>query len=378
MHEGGSSPLQNRNTPSLQKIIYDKFSLLTNGLQVEKSAVLFLQQDTLQYGYYKGIAGGIDLVLPGEIHVSAPIKERYVINSLYSLSASDSGLMLNRDGLPLYHVEYIQAPCFFGQKNADGVEYSKFGRIYTDRLGISVVKGCKYALKKKGCRFCEIATKDTISLNSLSGVKELITYCENEKSIDFKHILLTGGSGFTEMWKDVLSFIEGVASYTTRPIYYMTTPLPKIKLQALHNAGVAEIGMNIEFWDRALAKEIMPGKGEIPKATYLESLKNAVEMFGSRGEVRSLVIVGLESMENTLLAVDTLSRIGVMPILSPFRALEKTPMQSWTEPDTSVLYETWEASQSICEKHGMTLGPLCKACQNNTVTAPVNDTYRYY
>lgn len=38
----------------------------------------------------------------------------------------------------------------------------------------------------------------------------------------------------------------------------------------------------------------------------------------------------------------------------------------------------WEEGQAICERYGVTLGPLCVACQNNTIALPVNEAYCHY
>lgn len=366
------------NSKLSHQVVRDKFNLLTQGVKISNQARRILGETTVRYAESKGIAGGVDLILPGEIHVSTPISSKYTTDSIYTLDGKDKELILKRGEKNLYPVSHILAPDTIHSTNEDGVALAKFGKIYTDRLGISIVKGCKYALVGKGCKFCEIGTKEKMSLNSLSGVKELIQYCEDTPSVNFRHILLTGGCGFAEMWDETFQFIKEVGKCTNRPIYYMTTPVSYNKMKLLREAGVAELGMNMELWDRSLAKEIMPGKGTYFREDYLNAFHKAVSLFGENGEVRSLLIVGLESVENTLEAVETLARNKVMPILSPFRALKGTPMQDWKEPNTDYLFDVWHKCQTICEQHKMTLGPLCKACQNNTITVPVSSAYRYY
>lgn len=43
----------------------------------------------------------------------------------------------------------------------------------------------------------------------------------------------------------------------------------------------------------------------------------AVKIFG-QGNVRSCIIIGLEDIDDSLKAVEELSRIGCMPVLSPY------------------------------------------------------------
>jgi hypothetical protein len=362
----------------LEQVIKDKFQILTAGITLEHDVTAILGDATIDYGQRKGIAGGLDLILPGDIHVSAPIHPAYTTRSAYGITETATGLALTRNNQILYPVRHLPVPDFVGKKTTDGVELSRYGTLYTDRLGVSIVKGCKYAMLGHGCKFCEIGLKPRMCLNSLSGVKELIEYCEALPSINFRHVLLTGGCGLDEMWEDIVEFIKGVSSCTQRPIYYMTTPMSGEKIEVLHQSGIAEIGMNIELWDRDLALRYMPGKGKLRREDYLEALSKAVSIWGCSGEVRSILIVGLEPVENTLEAVYELAEMKVMPILSPFRALRNTPMAGMKEPDAEVLFEVWKKSQQICERHNINLGPLCKACQNNTITAPVTTDYLYY
>ena len=367
------------NADMLFKVIAkDKFNLLVNGITLDAAAETFIGQASLEYATSKGIAGGLDLILPNDVHASVPLSRHYNGKSPYLLTVLNSALTISRRGEKLYEVDFIPAPNFLGKLNRDGIPLTNFGNLYTDRLGVSILKGCKYALMRKGCHFCEISQKKSFSFNSLNGIKELIDFCEQEQSINFRHILLTGGCYFSELWDRYLEMVSGISAYTKRPIYLMTTPLTNNKLVALKQAGVSEIGINIELWDRVIARKMMPAKGLIHKETYMESLKNAVKIFGDSGEVRSLLIVGLEDMHMTLEAVESLSNMGVMPILSPFRALRGTELQNYPIPDADFLLETWSESQRICEKNGLTLGPLCKACQNNTITIPTSGRYNYY
>ncbi|NDV22940.1 radical SAM protein [Desulfovibrio sp. JC022] len=361
---------------SPDEIAKDKFYLLTKGLKITEEATKIVERSTLEFAFSKGIAGGIDLILPYNIHVSAPILEKYTHESGYKLTAINSTLYLSHHGIELYPVEFISSPQF--PKNEKGIILSKYGKIYTDRLGISIVKGCKFAMLDEGCRFCEIGKANSISFNSIQDVKQLIDYCEANELINFKHILLTGGCAFDEMWSKLISFIKEISAHTNRPIYYMTPPVSEARLEEVKECGVSEIGMNIELWDRNIAKEVMPGKGKFTREEYIQSLRQAVSLFGSSGEVRSLLIVGVEPVENTYAAVDYLSKMKVMPILSPLRLLKNTEMKNYVEPEAATLFEVWKECQKICEKNEMTLGPTCKACQNNTITVPVNSLYKYY
>ena len=149
-------------------------------------------------------------------------------------------------------------------------------------------------------------------------------------------------------------------------------------MDLLYAAGVDEIAINIEIFDRNIASKLMPAKGSIPLYRYFNSLDYAVSLWGKSGNVRSILIVGLEQPETTLAGVSKLVERGVMPILSPFRPIPNTPLAHYPPPAPESMIYIWQKAQDIAENAGMTLGPLCICCQNNTITLPINSKYRLY
>lgn len=150
------------------------------------------------------------------------------------------------------------------------------------------------------------------------------------------------------------------------------------KLKELYDSGVNEIGINIEIWDRKIAKRIMPGKAETALDDYLEVLKYCRNLWSERGAVRSILLVGLEPIQNTLEAVRRLSELGVMPILSPFRPVPGTELENYPSVDQVQQLTVWNQAKKICEEFDVPLGPTCIGCQNNTITLPFGDKYKYY
>jgi hypothetical protein len=102
---------------------------------------------------------------------------------------------------------------------------------------------------------------------------------------------------------------------------------------------------------------------------YLRALKEAARVFGPIA-ARSLLIVGLESFEASLSGVKLLCELGVMPILSPFRALEGTDLVDHQGWEASMHIDLYEASFEIAKAASLPLGPTCIPCQNNTLTLP--------
>lgn len=136
-------------------------------------------------------------------------------------------------------------------------------------------------------------------------------------------------------------------------------------LDSYKNAGINEIAFNIEIWDRELAQEIMPGKGQIQLETYLSVLKAATKLWGTTGNVRTALIVGLNSSETLLEGIQILCKNGIQPMLSVFRPMKNTKLESFVPLSNTALLSLYEEAENICQQYNLKLGPTCDACKNN-------------
>ena len=138
-------------------------------------------------------------------------------------------------------------------------------------------------------------------------------------------------------------------------------------LNRLKKAGITEVTFNIEIFNRKLAKKYMPGKGAISISTYLTALKNAVDIWGAAGNVRTIFIVGLESKESLLLGIEAVCKIGVSPILSLFKPITGTTLEHLLPPSDVEILDIVRETQNICKRYGVELGPHCHCCEDNTL-----------
>lgn len=82
--------------------------------------------------------------------------------------------------------------------------------------------------------------------------------------------------------------------------------------------------ISIELWDEQKRMQITPGKYRLAnKNKYLESWKLAVDFLG-KGNVGSVLLVGLEDSKTTLEGARKMIEIGVIPTLLPFRPLDSS------------------------------------------------------
>lgn len=185
---------------------------------------------------------------------------------------------------------------------------------------------------------------------------------------EFRHILIGGGSGDPNIESkkiiDISEFIRAINPEI--PIYLMSLPpFEKDVLGKYKRAGINEIAFNIEIWDRSIAKKIMPGKGQISLEIYLSVLKAATELWGTTGNVRTALIVGLNNSETLFEGIQILCENGIQPMLSVFRPMKNTKLESFVPPTNKVLLSIYEKAQNICGQYNLKLGPICDACKNN-------------
>lgn len=100
----------------------------------------------------------------------------------------------------------------------------------------------------------------------------------------------------------------------------------------------------------------------------MNALRWAADCVGKTGAVRCSFIAGLEPMESLLEGVEAVCQLGAAPILSPFRPVPFTDMQNVIPPSNEWLLELTQKAENICQRYGLTLGPSCPACRNNTLT----------
>ena len=111
--------------------------------------------------------------------------------------------------------------------------------------------------------------------------------------------------------------------------YIATKEEYKIKLEELKQMGVTSVSPNMELWTQeSLNKYCAPGqknigtsKSEIGHEGYLDFIDASVETFG-KFNVRSALIVGLNSKDEIKEAIDELINKGCYVTLSPFKAPE--------------------------------------------------------
>ncbi len=193
-----------------------------------------------------------------------------------------------------------------------------------------------------------------------------------------RHLLISGGTPTRAHIPALQSIYERVLStFPEVAVDIMMVPLPGLfDLERLGSLGLNKISVNIEIFNRDRAQKWMRNKYNQGLDFYLDFIESAATTLGA-GRVRSMLMVGLEPIEDTLAGVSAIAQRGGVPVLSPFRPDPATPLAQMAPPGAAVLVETYERAVEIAQAAGVPLGPDCTPCTHNTLTLSDRDHASY-
>jgi hypothetical protein len=369
---------------AIERSIVLKAQLLSEGLTVDVQTKDVLVGDShapLTLADYASTSG-VTLRLPGDIWVNAPldtINSNFVLPGKNRLIVEDSqAYILNEEGAQ--PVDFVNVPEYFDKNLRDGSPIIQTAVTHADRVRISPVNGCSMT-----CNYCDIPFDKAPDSPKYRGTKPITNLLESidialaDSKLPAKHILISGGTPRKSDYMYEAEVYETVAqTFPEVDVDIMMVPMPGIMdLKRLKAAGINGFSINLELYNEEIAKGIMRNKAKAMRSLYLDFIDQATNEFGL-GKVRSLLLVGLEPIADTLRGVEELARRGCDPVLSPFRPDPITPLGNLQPPSAEDLLHVWQESLNIIEKYpGVKLGPRCIPCMHNCLAFP-DDSGDYY
>ena len=348
-----------------------KIDLMTYGMAVSPTARLALMGTEgtrpLTLAEYASTSG-IALEIEDDIWVNAPISDHnpnFVTQPSLTLEHEDGRFFLRRQDLEV-RVKPLPVPEYHDQQLPSGRPMTDFAITHTDRVRISPIQGCSFA-----CTFCDLPFDKRYEKMPVDGLVESVRRALEDKVLPAHHVLISGGVPKDEDWPWLNKVYETVAAaFPEVPVDIMMVPVPgHFHVSRLHEIGIHALSLNLELFNEDAARKIMPRKLRIGRKAFLDVIENAVSIFGP-GKVQSLLLVGLEPMEDTLRGVQALAERGCDPVLSPFRPDPGTPLRNHPQPSVELLKEIYPLSREIADREGVKLGPRCIPCMHNTLTFP--------
>lgn len=321
-------------------------------------------------GIQAGTFDAIDLYFSNQLVVNCPLKLPFYNFSPFKLIFNDKFELYYYEA-KIDNISIDKKDSMPSQRTHSGLFYSQMVQRNNNRIRIRHNSVCFFKQDGKGCCFCH-AKNEKIYYYDMADIEESFLYFLNNTIFD--QIMIGGASNNREYEAEIIKeILLLIRKHTDKPIYIMTIPPKDLEVIADYKKlGANEIAFNIEIYDEEIAKKYMPGKGAISRNEYMQALEKAVSIFGQNGQVRSMLIVGLEPLSSFKVGVESLCQIGVSPMISPFRPMEKTKLQNFVPPDYLECQRYYEAALEITKKYNITLGPKNIYSQNNTFNSILN------
>ena len=351
---------------SLERI---KISCLSRGLRVTPEAMAVLvgsQGPTLTLHEYP-TTGGLTVELPGEVYLNAPFDETFCGDAEVRLETDGAGalaLVLGADLAPVLRV--LPLPGYLEDRDSQGRLVREVTMSHVDRVRVSPVTGCVY-----DCGFCDFPGMK-YGLRSPRQLVEGLRIAQVDPVLPVRHVLISGGSPARTHYGAFEEVVWAVVAASSLPVDLMMSPMVGNLdfLDRMVACGLAGFAINLELHSPEAGLTAMGGKYRATRSQFAETVGRAVKLLGAGGRVRSLIIPGLEPMEETLRGVEALAALGCHPTLSPFRPAAGTRLAGQPPPSAAFLSEVLDRSRAIVARHGVRLGPDCVPCQHNTLAFP--------
>jgi len=359
-----------------------KLSLLSDGLSITTEAQRYIDEGNggrpMTPADYASTSGVI-LALEDDVWVNAPIAQynpNFVHSTSFELFLDGDKLAVRGDGL-YSSAQFWLPPLYHGTCNDAGEAYNSYAFTHADRVRISPIEGCAMT-----CKFCDLPYEFRYRSKRVEGLIDAVHRARTDEVQPASHVLISGGTPRDADIGYVRDVYEAtITGFSDVAVDIMMVPIDGLLDVAwLAKLGVNELSINVEIFNRDIARKVMRRKFDQGLDHYLNFLESAGGFLG-RSRVRSMLMVGIEPIEDTLAGVKAIAERGAVPVLSPFRPDPSTPMKDHAPPTSAMLSEVYLRARDICVKYDVPLGPSCIPCSHNTLTfgsAASGDAYRFY
>ena len=339
-----------------------KISLFSHGVRINEAVIQKLQKiGGINYEEFEAV----DIVLFG-LYINAPYKVEMSLLSPFEITLEKNGQYALRFwGILIDFITLRGTDPLCEVAICDDIKLKDVNYLGNDRLRVYHRSGCYYKDINEGCKFCDIPPNQAPF--SLEMIKKGIDRYNSNPQI--RHYMIGGGSeSYDSNFQNVIQIAQYIRDTTHKSICLMSTPPSNADiLYKLFKAGITEVVFNLEIFDRSVAKQYMQGKGSISLAQYTNCFKRAVKIWGGKGAVRTIFIVGLESRQSLLDGIEYVCKLGVSPTLSLFKPISGTPLSYLLPPNDKNILSICQKATAICKKYGMKLGPSCRLCEDNVL-----------
>jgi hypothetical protein len=352
-----------RRNPALLKL-----DLYCKGARLHESC--FIEQD----GGRKvlrtraGLGSGLEAILPGGLWTNIPVTEAFAHTSPYTIRREDGGYVLRRDEAAVAPLTLSPRPGWYDRPTTTGKPMTRIGTLQGTYLGIYQAKVCEYWTRepvKENCRFCSVGLNlgvDDGDAKSVDEVMEVVRAARAESGITY--VDFNTGHYEGDTYLDLLEpYIARIKKELGLLVGVQTPPHRDLRrYDALRELGVNRVSFCFEVFDRAIFRELCPGKHrEYGLDHYLDAVRYCAAL-GKRGPwhepwvTNGEIIAGLEPPESSIRAIEWIVSVGAIPTVCVFRPLVGTDLQDAAPPSTEQMIPVFRRLYEACMEKGLPIG----------------------
>jgi hypothetical protein len=284
----------------------------------------------------------VEVVLPDDIVAQCPVDTEAAKRSPFELLTKDDRFVVrdSRDeSNTTIPVSLISPPLFYDAKTSADTPMCEVGTVHAGYLSIDPAISTGVAAQEPAGRASPLTGAQASAepkLHSVDNVLEVVRAAFEEGAAEFVYFNTEyfesedGGFAFLE------PYVQAVKKHFDTLVAVQSHPPRENRwIDRAYAAGVDAMSFAIRIYDPKILAEFSRGRSEaIDRDRYYEALAYAARIFPS-GTIWSDLIVGLEPLESTCEGIDTLTKMGVLPVLSIFRPLDETAFADHPIPDPS-------------------------------------------
>ncbi len=361
------SPVANKNPAQRRRHVEDlKIEVLANGVRADPRTIEKLSRDAALTTHEYPTTGGLACRV-GDVYLNAPFDERYCEHSAVGLELRDDAAALVHGDTVFGIDEMFPVPSYVGTTDGAGNRIDDVAFSHLDRVRLSPITGCAY-----DCAYCDLPGR--INLRPFAQLVEAGEVALADTSLPIRHMLISGGSPGprqqAEFAETLLGLVRRFSPAAEIDVMMSGGSYTVDLVEQLVDSGVHGLSINMELFSRPASETHIRSKDRRARPYLDETISRAVELLGRDGRVRSLIIPGLEPVEETLAGVDHIARLGADPVLSPFRPASGTALVQHQCCSPVALRQVLDVARGIVDEHSVALGPQCLPCQHNTLSFP--------
>jgi hypothetical protein len=316
-----------------------------------------------------GLGSGLEVILPGGLWTNVPVAEHFAAVSPYVLTRRAGGhYWITRGGEPICEVRLSPRPDWYERTTSSGKPMTRIGTLQGTYLGIYQAKVCEYWTEKPtkvNCKFCSVGLNlgvDDADAKSVEEVLEVVRAARRESGITY--VDFNTGHYRGDTYLDILEpYIRAIKRELGLLVGVQTPPHRDLsRYVKLREMGVNRVSFCFEIFDRALFREICPGKdAEYGLDHYLAAIEYCARL-GARGPrdepwvTNGEIIAGLEPPESSIAAIDWIVSKGAIPTVCVFRPLSGTDLAERQPPRTEDLVPVFRRLYEACMEKGLPIG----------------------